>query len=217
MPLITRFFWGDIDLKWFPEACRSHPRRKGNDGGFYTVQHFMEGSTMPGANVLNVRDWRTRLTKRQPMTETTPLEIATALDGAAAETSAAILALRDAAKADAELQKTVTDCEALAALGRYYAAKIRGASALALFDANSDKSEHTAALRHLAAALAHWKAYAAIRDAHYVPALYNRLGHIDITALTEKAAADLDLARTWKPGTLKADGNRGGTEEGFRK
>jgi hypothetical protein len=66
-------------------------------------------------------------------------------------------------------------------------------------------------------ALAHWKAYAAIRDAHYIPALYNRLGFVDITALTEKAAADLTLARDWKPGSLKDDGKRGGTEKGFRK
>jgi hypothetical protein len=25
IPQITRFFWGDIDLKWFPEACLSRP------------------------------------------------------------------------------------------------------------------------------------------------------------------------------------------------
>jgi hypothetical protein len=25
-PLITRFFWGDIDLRWFPEAALSQPR-----------------------------------------------------------------------------------------------------------------------------------------------------------------------------------------------
>jgi len=24
-PEITRFFWGDIDARWFPEACLSHP------------------------------------------------------------------------------------------------------------------------------------------------------------------------------------------------
>jgi hypothetical protein len=215
MPLITRFFWGDIDLKWFPEACWSHRRSKGK--GFYDVQEFMEGSTMPGANVLNIRDWRSRLTKREPMTETTPLEIATALDGAAADTFAALEKLRAPAKQDAELQKTVNDCEALAHLGRYYAAKIRGACALALFDATADKHEQATALRHLDEALAHWKAYAAIRDAHYVPALYNRVGFVDITELTEKAAADLALARDWKPGSLKADGKRGGTEKGFRK
>jgi hypothetical protein len=29
--------------------------------------------------------------------------------------------------------------------------------------------------------------------------------------------ADLDLARKWKPGSLKDDGKRGGTEKAFRK
>ena len=53
-PYITRFFWGDIDVKWFPEACR----RK---SGFYTVRHFIEGGTMPGAGVLNIIEWRTGL------------------------------------------------------------------------------------------------------------------------------------------------------------
>ena len=94
MPLTTRFFWGDIDLKWYPEACLSHPRSK----GFYTVRHFMEGISMPGAEVLCIRDWRARLTARQPMEQTTPLEIAEALDGAAAETFASLDTLREAAQ-----------------------------------------------------------------------------------------------------------------------
>ncbi|MHC1769235.1 MAG: carbohydrate-binding family 6 protein [Verrucomicrobiia bacterium] len=213
MPLITRFFWGDIDLKWYPEACLSHPRSK----GFYTVRHFMDGISMPGAEVLCIRDWRARLTARQPMTETTPLQIADALDGAAAKTLASLETLRDASKADSELRKTVNDCEALAWLGRYYASKIRGACALALFDVNTDTFEQQAALRHLGEALAHWKRYAAIRDAQYVPALYNRVGHVDVTALTAKVAADIDIARDWKPGTLQDDGKRSGTEKGFRK
>jgi hypothetical protein len=75
MPLITRFFWGDIDLKWFPEACWSHPKSKNNQG-YYNVIKFMEGNTMPGANVLCIREWRKRLTKRAPLIETTPLDIA---------------------------------------------------------------------------------------------------------------------------------------------
>jgi hypothetical protein len=214
MPLTTRFFWGDIDLKWFPEACGSHRRSKGN--GFYTVRHFMEGSSMPGAEVLCIRDWRTRLTARQPMEQTTPLEIADALDGSASKTLAALDPLREAAKQDAELQKTVNDCEALAWLGRYYSAKIRGACSLALFDSNGDKFEYDAALRHLGDALTHWQRYAAIRDTQYVPALYNRVGYVDVTALTDKVAADLDIARNWKTGTLQDDGKRSGTEKGFR-
>ncbi|MBM3835449.1 MAG: hypothetical protein FJ403_19675 [Verrucomicrobia bacterium] len=77
MLLTTRFFWGAIDLKWYPEACLSHPRNK----GFYNVRDFMEGISMPGSEVLCIRDWRTRLTARKPMEQTTPLEIAGALTG----------------------------------------------------------------------------------------------------------------------------------------
>jgi hypothetical protein len=213
MPLITRFFWGDIDVKWFPEACLSHPR----SSGFYTVRHFMEGITMPGANVLPIRDWRIHLMTRKPMAGITPLEIADSLEGAANETLAALDHLRAAAREDAELQKNVNDCEALAWLGRYYASKIRGACALALFDVSGDKFEQGAALRLLGDALGQWKRYAAIRDAHYVPALYNRVGYVNVTELTGKVAADIEIARNWQPGTLKDDGRRTGSERGFRQ
>jgi hypothetical protein len=213
MPLATRFFWGDIDLKWFPEASLSHPRSK----GFYTVRHFMEGTSMPDGGVLSIRDWRKRLTAAQPMEQTTPPAIADALEGAANTAFTSLAPLRPAAREDAELRKTIADCEALAWLGRSYASKIRGAAALALFDLNGDKLEHDAALQHLADALAHWKRYAAVRDSHYLPALYNRVGYVDVTALTQKVAADLEIARAWKPGSLQDGGQRSGTERGFRK
>ena len=213
MPLITRFFWGDIDLKWYPEACLSHPKSM----GFYTVRHFMEGISMPGAKVLCIRDWRARLASGLPMEGTTPLQITEDLERATTETLTALDALRVAAMQDSELWKTAIDCEALSWLGRYYASKIRGACALALFDSNGDTSEHEAAMRHLEDALKLWKRYARVRDAEYLPALYNRVGFVDVTALTEKVAADIEIARTWKPGTLKDDKKRGGTEKGFNK
>jgi hypothetical protein len=213
MPLITRFFWGDIDLKWYPEACLSHPKSK----GFYTVRHFMEGISMPGADVLCIRDWRARLVAGKPMEGTSPLQIAEALERAATESMGSCVALSEAAKEDSELRKTVIDCEALQHLGRYYAYKIRGACALALFDLKGDNAEHEAAVRNLEDALTQWKQYAAVRDAHYVPALYNRVGYVDVTALTERVAADIEIARNWKPGTLKDDKKRGGTEKGFNK
>jgi hypothetical protein len=111
----------------------------------------------------------------------------------------------------------VNDCEALAWLGHYYAAKIRGACALALFDANGDPFERDSAVRYLESALSHWQRYAGVRDAQYVPALYNRVGYVDVTALTDKVAADIPIARSWKPGTLKDDGKRDSTEKGFKE
>jgi len=108
-PLITRFFWGDIDLRWFPEACISHPRRH---RGFFTVRHFIEGETMPGSGVMNIIDWR----KAQTTTGTTPLQIADQLEQHAKR---ALGTLPAAAKTDGkELQATRNDIEAMAAPGR---------------------------------------------------------------------------------------------------
>ena len=52
-PWTTRLVWGDIDLKWFPEACISIPSYK----GFYTVKDFMEVEPMAGSNIQNILDW----------------------------------------------------------------------------------------------------------------------------------------------------------------
>ena len=213
IPTITSFFWGDIDLKWFPEACLSHPRNK----GFYTVRHFVEGVTMPGSGNLDVREWRKRLLEKRPMQGTTPLQIADRLRGFALETERLVAELRPHATGSAELAATLDDHTCFALLGHYYAEKIRAACSLALYDANSDPAEQATSLRHLEAALQHWKRYAAVRDARYMPALYNRLGYVDITALTTKVAADLEIARQWQPGSIKYDGPRAGTEKGFRR
>jgi hypothetical protein len=213
IPTITSFFWGDIDLKWFPEACLSSPRSK----GFYTVRHFVEGGTMPGSGNLDIREWARSLAEKRPMQGTTPLQIADRLRGQALATERLVTELRPHAARSEELAATLDDFTCFALLGHYYADKIRAACALVLYDSTADAAEKSAAMRHLEAALQHWKRYAAVRDARYVPALYNRIGYVDITALTTKVAADLELARQWKPGSVKYEGPRPGTEKGFRQ
>jgi hypothetical protein len=188
-PLITRFFWGDIDLKWFPEACLSHPRYR----GYYTVKHFMEGQTMPGSGVMNIRDYLAGKGQGQ-----TPLEIAAALDAAADAGLAAIPALRGGAPASTELAATLLDIEAMSWLGRYYAAKIRGAVALARFHQSGEEPGRAEAIRHLELAVAHWRQYSAAYTAQYVPKqLYNRVGFVDIPGLLANAYHDIEMARTW--------------------
>jgi hypothetical protein len=214
MPLVTRFFWGDIDLKWYPEASLSAPRHR----GYYDVRAFVEGTTMPGAHVLSIREWRENLAARQPMRGATPLDIAAALEGTAAEALGRVGELRARhPRPERELRLTIDDSEALALLAQYYAAKIRGACAIALYDIGGDPDERTAAVRALTAALDHWKRYAAVRDGNYVPALYNRVGVVNVTALTAKVAGDVDIARAWRPGTVSREVPKDGTEKGFRK
>jgi hypothetical protein len=195
IPQVTRFFWGDIDLKWFPEACLSHPRHR----GFYTVKHFVEGETMPGAGILSIREWRERLLANRPMDGITPLQVAAALERYAASTLALVAELRPSGQNNKELRLTLGDYEAMAHLGNYYAEKILGAAQIALFDRGGDPARKQAAVGHLKTALGHWNRYASIAGAQYKPQLLNRVGYVDLKALAAKVSADIQMAEDWKP------------------
>ena len=195
IPQVTRFFWGDIDLKWFPEACLSHPRHQ----GFYTVKHFIEGESMPGAGILNIRTWRDRVRDGKPMEGITPLQVAAALEGHAAATLKLIAEVGQALPpANRELRLTLGDYEAMAHLGNYYAEKILGAAQLSLYDATGAPERKQEAIAHLKTALAHWQRYAAVATAQYKPQLLNRVGYVDLNALTAKVAQDIALADAWQ-------------------
>ena len=109
--------------------------------------------------------------------------------------------------------------ETMAHLGLYYAAKIRGACDLALFDESGDATRQASAVQHLAAALNHWKNYSSAYTRQYVqPLKYNRAGLVDIPKQTEDVAADVQMARDWKPGAIvETEVKRSATEAGFKK
>ena len=121
----------------------------------------------------------------------------------------ALAALPDLRRADVaatavrEYNATLNDIEAMAQLGLYYAKKTRGACELALFDKTGKGEHQSRAVAHLEAALDHWKHYAEAYTRQYVqPVLYNRSRIVDIPAQTADAAADVAMARHWKPGTI---------------
>ncbi len=202
-PEITRFFWGNIDIKWLPEACLSHPKYH----GFYTVRHFVEGDTMPGEANISIREWRHRLQTGASLDDVvTPPQVAGNLRRDADEAMQGVerLAPLEATPGHAtELRRTLGDIEAFADLGRYYAAKIDAACELAMFDSTSNLQHQAAAIARLEEALVHWQAYAETYTRQYEqPLLYNRVGWVDVMQLTDKVAADIELARNWKPGSV---------------
>lgn len=207
IPQVTRLFWQDIDLEWYPEACAYSAQKRPRGTRFYTVADFIHGAPMPGSGAMSVRRWRQRLLDSQPLDAVSPLDGATALDGLADTTLDEVARLRAAmpAGSDGELASTLADYEAMAHLGHYYAAKIRGACDLALYDASRRLSQKASAVAQLTQALDAWRRYARVRDGQYVAAFYNRIGYVDITALTEAAARDVEIARTWKPGSIRFD------------
>jgi hypothetical protein len=99
------------------------------------------------------------------------------------------------------------------------AAKIRGACDLALFDKSGDTKQQVSAVRHLEAALTHWKNYVGAYTRQYVqPVRFNRAGLVDLPKQTEDVAADVQMARDWKTGTIdETQIKRSGTEAGFRR
>jgi hypothetical protein len=213
-PRITSFFWGDIDLRWQPEACLSHYRHR----GFYTVKDFIEGQTMPGSGTLSIVEWRSKKPAQQAADAAGPLEVANALAANAAEVLTLAPLLRQQQGDDKEVRQTVGDLIAMAHLGNYYAEKIRGATELAMFDKTGAPAGREAAIRHLQTALDHWKRYATAYTVQYEqPRLYNRVGWIDVRALTANVEQDIAIARLWQPGSVPDEPGKRQADTPFRK
>jgi hypothetical protein len=197
-PELTRFFWGDIDVRWFPEACVKH-------GTFYTIQDFIMQVTMPGTDNINIKLWRDQKLKGEKMDGKTPLQVAGSLQEYSRNALKLVAELRQIPSNNKELRLTLGDCESFAHLGNYYAEKILGAADIALYDATKNPAEQASAVKHLEAALDHWKRYSASYTKQYVqPVLYGRAGLVDIPGkLMTAVAADITMAKNWQPGTIK--------------
>jgi hypothetical protein len=118
-----------------------------------------------------------------------------------------------------ELRLTLGDIEAMSYLAQYYAAKIRGAAAIAIFDRTSAASDKEESVRQLTLALENWKEYSRAYTAQYTsPHLYNRVGFVDIPGLAGKVAQDVEIARAWAPGTIRdEDVKRANPDRLFKK
>jgi hypothetical protein len=158
---------------------------------------------MPGSGLATVLEWRRHELSGASGEIRGPLEVATALANHSAAAFKLLPGLQASQKGDKELRLTLGDISALAHLGNYYAEKIRGAADLALFDKSGDAATRESAIRHLRLALDHWKRYATAYTLQYEqPRLYNRIGWVDIPALTAKVEQDISIARLWAPGTI---------------
>lgn len=199
-PWITRYVWGDIDLKWFPEANLSHPTHK----GFFTVADYIEREPMPGSRIRNIYLWAKNQLAGQTDSLLSPMAVADTLLRLANTASSGLKDLPARRVGSfAELDQTLGDMEAFAHLGRYYAAKLKAACSLALFDQAGKETDRTQAIRHLDEARGHWMQYARVYDSLYKPALYNRVGFVNIPELLTKVDADITLVKQWQPGTIR--------------
>ena len=195
VPLVTRFYWGSLDFRWYPEACWSL-------AGFASVQDFITPKFPPMSAdedgqrplVMSVKAF----VDGEPVDgRLTPLQVADLLDGYADEglrraeralpsqRPAKPSGSRSAGPGPAELDETLTDIRAMAWLGRYYAAKIRGAVALHRHQIAGGAGDHMQAREYLRAAASHWHRYAELWSRQYRGQVLTRMGltRVDIAAI----------------------------------
>jgi hypothetical protein len=191
LPLLTRFYWGSLDYMWYPEACWSST-------GFASVDDFIRPKYRPmqpdedgdTPHIMSVREWVDGAVADGRLS---PLDVAASLE---ADARAAEQTVPAATSRDAELEATVADIRAMAALGRYYAEKVRGAVDLARFRKTNNTSDQASARAHLVAAASHWRDYAAIWSAHYVPQVLTRMGSAPVDIAAVQKYVDEDVSRT---------------------
>jgi hypothetical protein len=189
LPLTTRFYWGPMDFQWYPEACWSL-------AGFESVQNFIKPRWRPmNADedgdrplLMSVKDY---VDGKDPDGRMTPGQVADQLQQYAERGLASIAGLD--AGSDKELRQTLGDIKAMAALGNYYAEKVRGAVALYRYEAKGDAADHALARKHLIAASNHWKQYAAQWSSQYVKQVLTRMGlkAVDIAGIQAQVDADI--------------------------
>jgi hypothetical protein len=213
-PWVTRLSWGDIDLKWLPEACISSPTYK----GFYTVKDFIEVDPMAGSNIRNIASWAQNYRLNEPDKLISPIAVA---DSVSKYSRLAMIYLKQLPPvkpgSSEELDQTLGDIEAFATIGNYYAEKIRGACSLALFNFYGLQQDKEEAIDYLTRARDYWIKYAELYDIKYKPALYNRVGFVNIPSLTKKTEEDIEIARNWKQFDIKEYQTKTRTETPFRK
>jgi hypothetical protein len=194
-PLVTGFHWANFDFQWYIEACRSRPEPAKTASGFHSVETFINQPVHPGTDNLTIPQYVAGVMSGSVPAGTTPLQVADRID-AQVEAVFAPNALPPPRANQREYAATAGDITMMANLGRYYAAKIRGATELALYRATRDARHQQLALTQLEAAANHWGVYAdAARRAYGASFWTNRVGRVDWQELSAEVRHDIDIAQ----------------------
>jgi len=197
-PLVTGFHWADFDFQWYIEACRSRPGPAKTVSGFHSVDTFINQAVHPATSNITIPAYVAGVIAGKIPTGTTPLQVAAQIDARAAAASAFVAEFteQELAELEAEAGATLTDILLMSSLGQYYAAKIRGATELALFRETGRSYHRKQAVEHMKAAARHWGRYSQrARWTYRNPIWTNRVGTVDWDELDAEVRRDIEIAR----------------------
>jgi len=197
-PLVTGFHWADFDFQWYIEGCRSRPGPAKTASGFHSIETFINQPVHPGTHNITIPAYVTGVMAKDIPPGITPLQVADQIDGHANRAIASLVDIDQSARGSttAEYGATLNDIALMSSLGKYYAAKIRGATELALFRATLAAEHRDKAVEYMKVAAQNWTQYSQrARLAYRNPVWTNRVGILDWAELDTEVARDISIAR----------------------
>jgi hypothetical protein len=197
-PLVTGFHWADFDFQWYIEACRSRPGPAKTASGFHSIDTFIHQPVHPATNNISIPAYVAGVIAGKIPAGTTPLQVADQIDARATAAYAFVVEFteQERAELDAEAGATLTDVLLMSRLGWYYAAKIRGATELALYRETRRAHHRKQAVEYMKAAAQHWERYSRLSREYYRnPVWTNRVGIVDWDELDAEVRRDIEIAR----------------------
>ena len=196
-PLVTGFHWADFDFQWYIEGCRSRPDPAKTASGFHSVETFINQPVHPGTNNITIPAYVAGVIAEKIPPGTTPLQVADQLDERASRVLKLIGEINQSERG-ADDRGILRDADRRSdddVSGQYYAAKIRGATELALFRQTRAPEHQKKAVEHLRAAQQHWSSYSDRSGHQYRNPLWtNRVGVVDWRELSDEVANDVAIA-----------------------
>ncbi len=192
IPLVNKFHWFSWDYLWWPEAGISTGYGVAIPG-YHNINHFIDAPVMPFTDLITIPDYVETVLKNNQIKGTTPMQVADSLEVFAK--TALTLANDLSGKGNIALAETIGDIRAMAYLGNYYGAKIRGAAYLELYRKSKDEKFKTHAVKELENSLLNWQQYAKILDKQYIKMNIAMMGLFDWDKLEEEVKKDIELAK----------------------
>jgi len=125
------------------------------DFRFFDIENIITNSVLD-TKYINVADF-VAAGGIAPVGKISPLQLATELERDMAEAQRLAMAVRSREKISPTLDAELADIDAWSAHGRYFAAKLRGAVALATFRKNGEAALQAEAVAHLEKAAGYWR------------------------------------------------------------
>jgi hypothetical protein len=202
-PLVTGFHWADFDFQWYIEACRSRPEPAKTASGFHSVDTFITQRVHPATDNIPIATYAQSTARGVMPRGTTPYQVADLIDARADAVLAEFNSYGTVEQprwSAIEFRRTQNDIYLMGLLGKYYAAKIRGATELALFRETGLHAHQQMAVRHLKAAAERAHSYTfLIGTSRSWHVWTNRVGYVDFAEFERDARHDVEIAETAAP------------------